>query len=83
MVEHHQHKRKAIAVDKLIGKRLRQQRIALGLRQSDLAQYINVSTPQIQKYEQAINRVSASTLYVLAQWLQVSVSYFFTNEQHK
>ena len=60
-----------------VGKRLRAQRILLGLSQEKLAAAVGLTFQQVQKYERGINRVSASRLYEFSKVLGVSVSYFF------
>jgi transcriptional regulator with XRE-family HTH domain len=46
--------------------------------QEELAKSIGVTFQQIQKYETAKNRVSASRLYYIACFLEVSVLDFYT-----
>ena len=60
-----------------VGKRLRIQRILLGLSQDKLAKAVGLTFQQVQKYERGINRVSASRLYEFSKVLGVPVSYFF------
>lgn len=60
-----------------IGGRIRQRRTELGLTQEQLAQSLGISYQQVQKYETAANRISASRLYELAREFGVGVSYFF------
>jgi transcriptional regulator with XRE-family HTH domain len=64
-------------LDLHIGKRLRARRRLLGLTQGDLGRRIGVRFQQIQKYECAANRTSASTLWRLAIALGVTVHYFY------
>ena len=63
-----------------IGARLRALRVAAGMSQSTLAEVIGVSFQQIQKYEKGKDRVSASTLQVLAAALNVHPGSFFDGE---
>jgi transcriptional regulator with XRE-family HTH domain len=60
-----------------IGKRLREQRVASGLSQTQLGQYIGVAFQQVQKYETGFNRIGAARLYECAQCMGASVEYFF------
>ncbi|MBT4921559.1 MAG: helix-turn-helix transcriptional regulator [Rickettsiales bacterium] len=64
-------------IDVYVGKRVRFKRKVMGLTQSDLAQKVDITFQQIQKYEKGENRVSASMLYQIAQSLNTSVSFFF------
>ncbi len=57
------------AVDIYVGQMIRAQRKLVGLSQSDLAAAIGVSFQQVQKYEKASNRVSASVLVAIAKAL--------------
>jgi len=65
------------SVDHLLGRRLRWRRRALGLTQHDLAQACGVRFQQIAKYESGIHRLSAATLWRLAQALEADVAFFF------
>jgi transcriptional regulator with XRE-family HTH domain len=56
---------------------LRSRRLEAGLTQTQLAQAVGVTFQQLQKYEGAINRISAGALYRLALTLDVPVRYFF------
>ncbi len=63
-----------------IGARLRALRVAAGMSQSTLGEVIGVSFQQIQKYEKGKDRISASTLQVLAAALGVHPGSFFDGE---
>ena len=60
-----------------LGRKLRIRRLSLGLTQTKVAQAINVTFQQIQKYEKGTNGVSSSRLMQLAQFLKVPIIYFF------
>ena len=60
-----------------LGSKLRMRRLAMGLTQSKVAQAINVTFQQIQKYEKGTNGISSLRLMQLASFLKVSVMYFF------
>ncbi|HEY2357889.1 MAG TPA: helix-turn-helix transcriptional regulator [Phenylobacterium sp.] len=64
-------------IDIHLGRRLRRRRRILGLTQQQLASACGVRFQQIQKYECAANRMSASRLWQLAEVLEVPVSYFY------
>ncbi len=64
-------------VDIHVGARVKLRRILVGLSQSQLGEAIGLTFQQIQKYERAGNRISASMLYHIAQVLDVPVSFFF------
>ena len=60
-----------------LGKKLRLRRLSLGLTQTKVAQAINVTFQQIQKYEKGTNGVSSNRLMQLSQYLKVPITYFF------
>ena len=63
--------------NKHLGKKLRIRRLSLGLTQTKVAQAINVTFQQIQKYEKGTNGVSSNRLMQLSQFLKVPIIYFF------
>ena len=64
-------------VDFQIGQRSRSARIDASMTQSDLGQALGCSSQQIHKYERGSNRVSAGTLFLIAQALGQRVDWFF------
>ena len=60
-----------------LGKKLRIRRLSLGLTQTKVANAINVTFQQIQKYEKGTNGVSSSRLMQLSNFLKVPVTYFY------
>ena len=60
-----------------LGKKLRMRRLSLGLTQTKVAQAINVTFQQIQKYEKGTNGVSSNRIMQLSQFLKVPITYFF------
>lgn len=60
-----------------LGTKLRMRRLALGLTQTKVAQAINVTFQQIQKYEKGTNGISSLRIMQLANFLKVPVVYFF------
>ena len=75
--------RSASAVDKYIGARMREQRLALRMSQERLGRELGVSFQQIQKYESGVNRVSAARLFSICQALNVSLSSMFEDDPTK
>jgi transcriptional regulator with XRE-family HTH domain len=69
--------KKATDADRKIGVLIRRHREATGWTQEALAEEIGVTYQQLQKYESAKNRVSASRLYKIAKELNVPVASFF------
>jgi transcriptional regulator with XRE-family HTH domain len=68
-------------IDAEIGRRIRALRLTRGLTMEQVAAQLGISQQQIQKYETGSNRVSASRLFALAQFLDVPVSAFFEGMQ--
>ncbi|MDP1872712.1 helix-turn-helix domain-containing protein [Phenylobacterium sp.] len=64
-------------VDRHVGLRIRLRRKELGVSQERLAESIGLTFQQVQKYERAANRVSASKLWEMARALKTSVAYFY------
>ena len=60
-----------------LGRKLRMRRLSLGLTQTKVAQAINVTFQQIQKYEKGTNGVSSNRLMQLSEFLKVPIIYFF------
>lgn len=66
-------------IDVYVGKKIREARILHGLSQSALADMIGVTFQQLQKYENAHNRVSCSRLYAISLVLDIPVQAFFAD----
>jgi transcriptional regulator with XRE-family HTH domain len=64
-------------VDRHVGLRIRMRRKELGISQEKLADSIGLTFQQVQKYERAANRVSASKLWEMSRALSTSISYFY------
>lgn len=64
-------------IDVHVGQRVRQRRTLLGYSQERLADALNLTFQQVQKYERGANRVGAGRLYELSHALDVPVNYFF------
>ena len=65
------------AIDKIVGNRIKEARIYLGLSREQLAKESGVTQQQVLKYEMAHNRISASRLHSLARLLNKPLEYFF------
>jgi transcriptional regulator with XRE-family HTH domain len=69
--------RHAARIDQHVGDRIRRRRTLLGYTQEQLAEALDISYQQIQKYETGANRVSAGRLYQISQRLEVPITFFF------
>ena len=68
-------------IDRIVGARMRERRIMLGLTQQQMADLIGVTYQQAHKYEKGINRIAAGRLSSIAQALGVEVGYFFESTE--
>lgn len=66
-------------IDKIIGAKIQELRLASGLSRQQLGEKIEVTHQQLQKYEKGTNRVSAGRLAIIAKFLNKPVAYFFEN----
>jgi len=64
-------------VDRHVGLRIRMRRKELGISQERLAESIGLTFQQVQKYERAANRVSASKLWEMSRALSTNIGYFY------
>ncbi|MBJ7446217.1 MAG: helix-turn-helix transcriptional regulator [Brevundimonas sp.] len=64
-------------VDISVGQRVAARRLELGYNQSDLGRALGLTFQQVQKYEKGTNRISASKLWAISQFLKVDVAHFF------
>jgi transcriptional regulator with XRE-family HTH domain len=64
-------------IDRVVGQRIRWRRREMKLTQERLAELLELTFQQVQKYEKGVNRVSAGRLYEIAGVLGVPISYFF------
>jgi len=65
------------ALDRLVGRNIRIQRLAKGLSQTEVAEKLGVSFQQVQKYERGRNRIGAGRLVRIAAALEVSLLTLF------
>jgi len=64
-------------INEYIGNQIKFRRRSLGITQEELSSYLGVTFQQIQKYENGKNRVSAGSLLLISQCLNISIAYFF------
>lgn len=67
-----------LKLDREVAARVRSQRLASGLTQTELGKRIGVTFQQIQKYENGSNRLTAGKLIILSEILGVPVEQFLT-----
>ena len=64
-------------VDQHVGQRLRMLRIMNGLSQKQLAQSLELTFQQVQKYEKGVNRLAASRIFECSVLFGVEPNFFF------
>ncbi len=64
-------------MDQIIGKKIYSLRLENNMSQSELGKKIGVSAQQLQKHENAKNRISAARLSLIAKVLDKDISYFY------
>ena len=64
-------------VDQHVGRRVRMQRVLVGMSQERLGDALGLTFQQVQKYEKGTNRIGASRLQQIAGILNVSPAFFF------
>ena len=69
-----------IITSKEIGLIIRKSRIELGISQERLAEVLDVSYQQVQRYESGKNRLNVEKLQLIAQALRMPVEHFFRRE---
>lgn len=70
-------------IDRLVGERVRQARLAALMSQAELGNACGVTFQQIQKNENGINRISSGRLVQIAKAVKQPISFFYdgVNEQ--
>ena len=59
-------------IDVEVGRRIRMERLARGLTQTELADHLGLTFQQVQKYEKGVNRVGAGRLAKIADILGIT-----------
>ncbi len=68
-------------VDIYVGAQIRKARGLMGLSQEKLAELVDLTFQQVQKYEKGTNRVSCSRICQIARALKVPIIYFFPDPE--
>jgi len=64
-------------IDKHIGKKIYELRLAKGMSRQELGDKIFVTHQQCQKYEKGTNRISAGRLVLIARVMNKPIEYFY------
>ncbi|MFZ3065309.1 MAG: helix-turn-helix transcriptional regulator [Nitrospirota bacterium] len=73
--------KRRIKTNKEIGERIKKRRRELGITQEKLAETLNVTYQQVQRYENGTNSLNLENVQIVADALSVPVSYFFEPER--
>ena len=71
-------KTKKIITSREIGLIIKKRRKELGISQEELAETLNISYQQVQRYENGLNRLNVENIQTVANALKVPVTDFFT-----
>ena len=66
-------------IDRLIGQRIQQKRREQGYSAEKLSEYVDISQPQLSRYERGTNKINVAHLVAIANFLQTPISYFFAD----
>lgn len=70
---------KKIKTSREIGDKVKKKRREIGISQEELAEKLGVTYQQVQRYENGMNKMNVENIQVIADTLDVPVSYFFGN----
>lgn len=70
--------KKLIITSKEIGEIIKLRRRELGISQERLAEMLNVSYQQVQRYENGANKLNVENIQIIANMLRIPVSTFFS-----
>ncbi|QIM62335.1 transcriptional regulator [Pasteurellaceae bacterium Orientalotternb1] len=66
-------------IDRLIGQRIQQKRREKGYSAERLSEYVDISQPQLSRYERGTNKINVAHLVAIATFLKTPISYFFAD----
>ena len=64
-------------INSVIAQNIKTIRLKHKFSQKDIADMLDMSFQQVQKYESGVNRISASNLFLLSQSLRIPIEDFF------
>jgi len=73
--------KKKIKTSKEIGDKIKTRRRKLGISQEELAEILGVTYQQVQRYENGTNKLNVENIQMVANAINVPVSYFFEGEK--
>ena len=66
-------------INKLIGERISIFRKSRKLTRTKLANILDITQQQLDKYEKGLNRISAAKLAIISKIFKIDISYFYEN----
>lgn len=69
----------ASEIDRLVGQRIQKRRRELGFTAERLSEYVNLTQPQLSRYERGTNKINVAHLVAIATFLKTPISYFFAD----
>lgn len=63
--------------DRYIAKRAKQLRVSKGIKANEAAEILGMNAQQLSRYENGVNKMTASILFKMARTYDVPVSWFF------
>ncbi|MEG9487972.1 helix-turn-helix transcriptional regulator [Mannheimia indoligenes] len=66
-------------IDRLVGQRIQQKRREMGYSAERLSEYVDISQPQLSRYERGANKINVAHLVAIATFLKTPISYFFAD----
>ncbi|KGQ42641.1 helix-turn-helix domain-containing protein [Gallibacterium anatis] len=67
----------ASKIDRLVGQRIQKKRRELGFTAEKLSEYVNLTQPQLSRYERGTNKINIAHLVAIATFLKTPINYFF------
>ncbi|MBI5418420.1 helix-turn-helix transcriptional regulator [Candidatus Poribacteria bacterium] len=70
-----------IITNEEIGEKIKERRKVLSISQEELAEILDVTYQQVQRYENGTNKLNIENIQIIAKALFVPVSYFFGSNE--
>ena len=66
-----------MTTSKEIGGRIKKRRMELKMSQEELAEILNITYQQVQRYENGMSKLNVEKMQIISEALSVPLSYFF------
>ena len=64
-------------VDRAVGQRIQQKRKELGYTAEKLSEYVDISQPQLSRYERGVSKINVNHLIDIAIFFKTPINWFF------